>query len=172
MPRTSSAATCSAKGATSRGASRARAQRRRRSAYGVVYAAEWRNIQVAVKEIKGDALGELHGAALVRWRAAVDKRRRATSSVAAQAKATTDFQNEMMTLCQIKAHVNILQLYGVCLEPLSIVTEFAVDGSLFDYLRTSDGRALTIDERTALILGAARGVAHLHAVRRARGRGW
>ena len=55
-----------------------------------------------------------------------------------------DFINEARTMHRLW-HPRLVQLMGVCThsEPILIVTEFMLNGSLVDYLRKDDGRTLT-----------------------------
>lgn len=62
----------------------------------VVYKARWRNIAVAVKEVKAEALGD--------------------------AKQIASFEEEAVKMSQLRPHQNVVTLYGVCQDPLSIVT--------------------------------------------------
>jgi serine/threonine protein kinase len=55
------------------------------------------------------------------------------------------------------------QTDGFVLDPLSMVVEFAANGSLDAYLDKSEGRQLALRARLEILLGCARGVDHLHA---------
>ena len=105
-------------------------------AFGVVYKARWRNIAVAVKEVKPEALSDV--------------------------SQIQSFEREAVQMSKLRPHDHVITLYGVCQDPLSIVTEFATGGGLDEWLKkhhadASDKQLMTIT------LGAARGVAHLHA---------
>lgn len=57
-------------------------------------------------------------------------------------------------------HVNIIKLYGVCMEPVMFVSEL-FGGSLFDTLHDGD-IPLNLSGKAAIVRGAAAGIAFLH----------
>jgi serine/threonine protein kinase len=59
-------------------------------------------------------------------------------------------------------HPNVIRFIGVCIEPdcMSIVTEIAMNGDLFHYLRTVPCPAFLA--QLELMLGSARGLLYLH----------
>ena len=58
---------------------------------------------------------------------------------------------------------NVVLLFGFCDEPLSIVMELMSGGSLYNYLRTHGRSSVTMETRTKLLHGIARGMLHLHS---------
>eukprot|EP01114_Cavostelium_apophysatum_P009786 TRINITY_DN2304_c0_g1_i7.p1 TRINITY_DN2304_c0_g1~~TRINITY_DN2304_c0_g1_i7.p1 ORF type:complete len:579 (+),score=114.98 TRINITY_DN2304_c0_g1_i7:230-1738(+) len=105
-----------------------------RGAFGVVWKGTWRATPVAVKRIISEFISP---------------------------EALLDFQREMKVMMGMKYHVNVLQMYGMCTRPFSIVTEFVETGSLWNYIRRADP-PLTEDQRRQIIIGIARGMLHLH----------
>jgi serine/threonine protein kinase len=51
------------------------------------------------------------------------------------------FLEEARTLHHLR-HQRLVQLIGICWEPLSILTEFMVNGSLLEYLYDDGGRLI------------------------------
>jgi hypothetical protein len=101
--------------------------------YGYVYRGEWRDMEVAIKEVRGTepAVVEM---LMLEARAAVD----------------------------LRPHANIVTLYGVCLEPFSIVTAFCSKGSLDDMLYGDNPVEFSDAEVKALCVGIGSGISHLH----------
>jgi Protein tyrosine and serine/threonine kinase len=107
-----------------------------RGAFGVVFRAEWHEMDVAVKKISSNdgrplSIFEVEG-----------------------------FLEEAELMMALTPHKNCIQLIGVCTEPLCIVTELAEWGSLQDMLQDSSkklGRKL----RHRIMLDVARGMSHL-----------
>jgi len=59
-------------------------------------------------------------------------------------------------------HPRLVSLYGVCYsEPLMIVTEFMVNGSLLTYLKEKDGRNCTIPQLIDMGAQVAQGMAYI-----------
>jgi serine/threonine protein kinase len=107
-------------------------------AFGEVYMAKWRNVQVAVKEIRPIAAG--------------DK------------KQIESFEQEMASMCRLQPHANVIQLYGVVIgKSLAIVTEFAPFGALDDWLLKSEGKTAPVSTLVRIAAECAAGLAHLHA---------
>lgn len=82
-----------------------------------------------------------------------------------------DFQNEIELMSKLRPHNNVvqvgmfcsisnIQLYGYCLHPLQIVTEYLENGSLWDYLMGPN--KLSMPAKRKIIVGIARGMLHLH----------
>jgi len=78
-------------------------------AYGIVYKAEWRNLTVAVKQIKAEHVTQ---------------------------KQLNEFMSEMSILRRLRAHPNVVLFMGVTFppDPLSMITEFCGGGSLLGNL--------------------------------------
>jgi serine/threonine protein kinase len=101
--------------------------------YGYVYRGEWRGTTVAIKEVRGEE------------RSVVDM-------LMLEARAAVD----------LRPHANIVTLYGVCLQPFSIVTAFCERGSLDDMLYGKKPVVFSPAEEKQLCIGIASGVSHLH----------
>ena len=56
-------------------------------------------------------------------------------------------------------HPNLLQLYAICTleEPIYIVTELMKHGRLLEYLRTGDGRYITLPQMIDILAQIASG---------------
>ena len=56
-------------------------------------------------------------------------------------------------------HPNLLQLYGICSleEPMYIILELMKHGSLLEYLRSGDGRHLTLNQMVDIMAQIAAG---------------
>ncbi|PRP78057.1 hypothetical protein PROFUN_14031 [Planoprotostelium fungivorum] len=103
-------------------------------AFGVVFKAKWRDISVAVKQIKAEYITE------------------------EQLKA---FLSEVAILQGLRSHPNVVLFMGVTFppQPLSMITEFCGGGSLFDYLRKNQ---VNWETKLKFIQGIAVGMLHLH----------
>jgi serine/threonine protein kinase len=101
--------------------------------YGYVYRGEWRDMEVAIKEVRGTE-PEVVDMLMLEARAAID----------------------------LRPHENIVTLYGVCLEPFSIVTAFCSKGSLDDMLYGDNPVEFSDAELKRLCVGIASGISHLH----------
>lgn len=66
-------------------------------------------------------------------------------------------------MCKLRPHENVVTFYGVCPNPLAIVTAFASGGALDEFLQSKHGLAASRDVLLGHLSGAARGLAHLHA---------
>jgi serine/threonine protein kinase len=106
-------------------------------AFGVVYKGRWRNIEVAIKEVKYEAMSD-------------------PAQIAS-------LEQEAVKMANMRAHQNVVQLYGLVQHPLSIVVEFCAKGALDDWLRSDDGLAASTTQLLKIVNGIAKGVAHLHA---------
>jgi hypothetical protein len=107
-----------------------------RGAFGVVYSGRWRGAQVAIKNL--------------------------ISGVSA--KDMDDFTTEAATMVALRPHVNVVQLLGICLEPLAIVTEFMEEGSLHSFLMDKEKTPeIEIDKVKKAARGIAAGMLHLHS---------
>jgi serine/threonine protein kinase len=105
-------------------------------AFGAVYAAKWRNTTVAVKEILNVG----------------DEKQKAS------------FADEMVAMCRLQPHTNVIQLFGVVVgDSLAIVTEFAPGGSLDEWLLKGDGKTAPVSTLQRIASECAAGLAHLHA---------
>jgi serine/threonine protein kinase len=106
-------------------------------AFGVVYKGRWRNIEVAIKEVKYEAMTD-------------------PAQIAS-------LEQEAVKMANMRSHQNVVQLYGLVQHPLSIVVEFCAKGALDDWLRSDDGLAASTTQLLKIVNGIAKGVAHLHA---------
>uniref|UniRef100_A0A7S1Y7K1 Protein kinase domain-containing protein n=1 Tax=Sexangularia sp. CB-2014 TaxID=1486929 RepID=A0A7S1Y7K1_9EUKA len=109
--------------------------------YGYVYRGVWREVAVAIKEI------------------------REVPDPKVSREAVKQMVEEAIMMCDLRPHTNLIQFFGICLDPISIVLEFAAKGALEDalYGRKKEARIdFTAEQRLAICLGAGRGVHHLH----------
>lgn len=85
-------------------------------------------------------------------------------------KAIDDFERESETMKNLKYHVNVLQvskspkgslvqMYGICLQPIAIITEYMERGSLWTFLSSTE--PFPDETRDKIVLGIARGMLHL-----------
>jgi len=101
---------------------------------GVVYKGRWQHTNVAIKQLFLVGLDE---------------------------SAERDFIHETSIMAKLR-HPNIVQLFGVCLEPeCCIVMEYMGGGSLYKMLHSEEELSWTLRWRIALDIG--QGLAHLHA---------
>jgi fyn-related kinase len=75
-----------------------------------------------------------------------------------------DFKAEAALMKNI-SHPKLIQLYGLCTteEPIYIITELMVNGSLLDYLQTPAGKRLQIDTLIYIAAQIADGMAYLES---------
>eukprot|EP01117_Protostelium_nocturnum_P009080 TRINITY_DN3251_c0_g1_i1.p1 TRINITY_DN3251_c0_g1~~TRINITY_DN3251_c0_g1_i1.p1 ORF type:complete len:1571 (+),score=426.26 TRINITY_DN3251_c0_g1_i1:57-4715(+) len=103
--------------------------------FGVVFKAEWRELHIAVKQIKNENVSE---------------------------QQVKEFLREVALLQGLRSHPNVVLFLGITFPPqrLSLVTEFCEGGGLYPYLRKHK-----VDEQQKIqfILGIAKGLLHLHA---------
>jgi serine/threonine protein kinase len=107
-------------------------------AFGEVFRARWKGVDVAVKKI-------LHAAES-------DE----NSDIKIQ-----DFFAEADLMRKLKPHPNITQLLGVVIHPLCIVTEFIENGSLYSWIQSK--KEMTPEMKLNIIKGTAAGMLHLHS---------
>ncbi|KAL6758610.1 hypothetical protein V8C86DRAFT_2592545 [Haematococcus lacustris] len=88
-------------------------------------------------------------------------------SASAHASTVAEFQREVTTMSRIPHHPNVLRLLAACVElpHLALVTEYCPRGSLYSLLHSHTAPPLSLRQVLTLCLGAARGMAHLHACR-------
>jgi len=103
-------------------------------AYGIVYRAEWRNLSVAVKQIRAEHVTQ---------------------------KQLNEFMSEMSILRRLRAHPNVVLFIGVTFppDPLSMITEFCDGGSLLDYMSSNE---IGQEMKNKFIHDIALGMFHLH----------
>ncbi|PRP76898.1 outer membrane autotransporter barrel domain-containing protein [Planoprotostelium fungivorum] len=104
-------------------------------AFGVVYKAAFRGIQVAVKQIKSEMVTE------------------------AQLK---DFLHEVTIIQNLRSHPHVVSFVGLTFppQPLSLITEFCSGGSLDHYIERENPSQT---QRVQFMEGIALGMVHLHA---------
>lgn len=75
-----------------------------------------------------------------------------------------DFRAEADLMKQL-CHPKLIQLYALCTkgEPIYIITELMVNGSLLDYLQTPVGKALQLDSLIYIASQIAEGMAYLES---------
>lgn len=103
-------------------------------ANGLVFIGEWRNVEVAIKELKG-----------------IDQ------------AAARQLRDEADSLSMMKPHANVVTFYGYVDEPLAVVLAFCAGGSLDAALYGETPRDFDDARVLAIMLDVAKGVAHLHA---------
>jgi len=105
--------------------------------YGVVFKCKWKGIEVAVKRIIKQKMGE---------------------------RQMLDFRAEVAHLASIQ-HPNIVMCIGACVVApnISIVTEFVKQGALKEILANNAIR-LVWPKRLNMLRSAALGIAHLHGI--------
>jgi len=105
-------------------------------AFGIVFKADWRKISVAVKQLINSTGGEI------------------------DSKQMDDFAQEIQLMMNLRNHQNVVMLYGITINPLTIITEFLENGSLWDYLQKPN--EIPTERRNMIIHGIAKGMLHLH----------
>lgn len=101
--------------------------------FGVVWRGQWRNTEVAVKQMKGQM----------------------------NEKQLLSFQQEAGLLQKLRPHNNVMLFLGVCTQPYPcIVTELLSGGSLFDLAQREE---LPYDKIIKLAMDICSGMAHLHS---------
>ncbi|PRP79768.1 hypothetical protein PROFUN_12630 [Planoprotostelium fungivorum] len=108
-----------------------------RGAFGVVFRAEWREIIVAVKQLKDMATIE-------------------------QAQLE-EFTREVALLQGLKHHPNVVMFIGISVtpDPVSLVTEFCSGGNLLEFC-INHKKDIPLENKIKFILGIASGMHHLH----------
>eukprot|EP01117_Protostelium_nocturnum_P013138 TRINITY_DN4883_c0_g1_i1.p1 TRINITY_DN4883_c0_g1~~TRINITY_DN4883_c0_g1_i1.p1 ORF type:complete len:906 (-),score=213.57 TRINITY_DN4883_c0_g1_i1:66-2783(-) len=103
-------------------------------AFGVVFRADWRELKIAVKQIKNENV---------------------------TSQQVTEFLREVSVIRGLRSHPNVVLFLGITFPPqnLSLVTEFCEMGSLYDYLRTNQ---ISLDKKMEFIYGISKGMLHLH----------
>eukprot|EP01117_Protostelium_nocturnum_P001787 TRINITY_DN1223_c0_g1_i1.p1 TRINITY_DN1223_c0_g1~~TRINITY_DN1223_c0_g1_i1.p1 ORF type:complete len:1266 (+),score=410.12 TRINITY_DN1223_c0_g1_i1:83-3880(+) len=107
-------------------------------AFGVVSKADWRKLQVAVKQMNYESsMGE---------------------------KELRDFLAEVNLLHGLRSHPNVVLFIGIVIPPqtLSLVTEFCHGGSLYKYLQLHH-KTTSMEQMKMWITGIALGLLHLHS---------
>ncbi len=109
-----------------------------KGAFGVVVQADWNGKQVAVKQIRTDAVGG--------------------------SKAVAEFRNEVKRMAGLPLHKNVVQLFGVSRlgTDLAAVVEFCGKGALSSALYGDSPMRLSAQQLASIALDSARGVRHLH----------
>jgi len=98
--------------------------------YGVVYRAKWRDQDVALKQLKK-----------------VNKNQ------------VKEFKREADLMVSLRPHINVVKCFGVCLDPLGIVTEFLEMGSVKDLLQKTKINFIQI---IGICKDVVKGMKHLH----------
>eukprot|EP01117_Protostelium_nocturnum_P021037 TRINITY_DN997_c0_g1_i2.p1 TRINITY_DN997_c0_g1~~TRINITY_DN997_c0_g1_i2.p1 ORF type:complete len:1328 (+),score=430.37 TRINITY_DN997_c0_g1_i2:1731-5714(+) len=103
-------------------------------AFGVVYKAEWRGINVAVKQIRAEHV---------------------------TVEQVKDFLGEVGILQSLRSHPNVVLFLGITIppQPLALVIELCEGGSLYAYLRSNE---LSFETKIKMLSGVATGMLHLH----------
>ncbi|PRP86868.1 hypothetical protein PROFUN_03616 [Planoprotostelium fungivorum] len=103
-------------------------------AFGIVFRATWRELTVAVKQIRSEHV---------------------------TTEQVESFLKEVAILQNLRSHPNVVMFIGMTLppQPLTMVTEFCEGGSLYEYIRKNQ---CGIDVKLSWISGIALGLLHLH----------
>eukprot|EP01117_Protostelium_nocturnum_P014323 TRINITY_DN5446_c0_g2_i3.p1 TRINITY_DN5446_c0_g2~~TRINITY_DN5446_c0_g2_i3.p1 ORF type:complete len:1553 (+),score=475.01 TRINITY_DN5446_c0_g2_i3:123-4781(+) len=103
-------------------------------AYGVVFKATWRDMDIAVKLIKNDNV---------------------------TAEQLQEFLREVAIIKRLRPHPHVVLFLGITFppHPLALATEFCEMGGLYNYLRENE---VSDEQKMNFIVGIARGMLHLH----------
>ncbi|PRP84431.1 putative leucine-rich repeat receptor-like protein kinase [Planoprotostelium fungivorum] len=103
-------------------------------AFGIVFKAAWRELSVAVKQIKSEHVSK---------------------------EQVESFLLEVAILQNLRPHPNLVMFIGMTIppQPLTMITEFCDGGSLYDYIRKNK---VDFDLKMKWINGIALGMLHLH----------
>ncbi|KAL5015656.1 hypothetical protein ScPMuIL_005245 [Solemya velum] len=123
---------------------------------------QFRELEVARETVKlqkklgSGCFGDVHAA---KWRNVVDV---AVKTLKPGAMAPEEFLAEAKLMHRLR-HSKLVQLLAVCTtaEPIWIITELMVNGSLLDYLRKDEGRAINFKEIVDIAAQIAEGMAYL-----------
>jgi sterile alpha motif and leucine zipper-containing kinase AZK len=125
--------------------------------FGEVWKGKWRNSDVAIKQIRADAINEKSKSFLVLGIFPIVL----TSVRSMCTAAVDDFWREASLVMRLRPHANVVQSLGVCASPLCLVLEFLPGGNVFAYV-SDKSKPLN----NALVLKWVRGIAsvmlHLH----------
>jgi len=104
-------------------------------AFGIVYKCKWRNMVVAVKQIRAEYVTEAQ---------------------------VVDFLHEVTIVQNLRGHPNVVLFLGITFppQPLSLITEFCGGGSLHSYLKKPE--PVAISQKHYFIQKIALGMLHLH----------
>eukprot|EP00441_Pelagodinium_beii_P039335 CAMPEP_0197632872 /NCGR_PEP_ID=MMETSP1338-20131121/9410_1 /TAXON_ID=43686 ORGANISM="Pelagodinium beii, Strain RCC1491" /NCGR_SAMPLE_ID=MMETSP1338 /ASSEMBLY_ACC=CAM_ASM_000754 /LENGTH=273 /DNA_ID=CAMNT_0043204445 /DNA_START=37 /DNA_END=855 /DNA_ORIENTATION=+ len=95
-----------------------------------------------------------------RWRGQVVAIKQINSSIAATLAGSQAPERELKVMCRVD-HENLVRLYGMCTDPLRIITEFCAGGACFEFLHNSD-IDLSFKQSTKMCLDVARAMRYLH----------
>ncbi|KAG1674432.1 hypothetical protein FOA52_012960 [Chlamydomonas sp. UWO 241] len=130
---------------------------------GVMRSARWGDLRL-VSQIGDGGFGKVYYG---HWNGAVVAIKVATPNRADPVRQQREFQREVTNMSMLPPHPNVLRLLAAVTEPphLALVTEYCSRGSLYHALHAPG--AAPLNPRTAINiwLGAARGMAHMHACR-------
>jgi serine/threonine protein kinase len=76
-------------------------------------------------------------------------------------KALEEFEKEAAVMQNLKPHDNVVELLGVCSEPVALITEFVDFGCLKEW-RKQTGANASEEELMQITRGVANGVLYLH----------
>jgi len=102
-------------------------------AHGVVYSCTYRNIAVAVKQLKHVSLAS---------------------------PELKEFVAEAVLMAEIEVHDNVVSFLGICLEPLCIVVEYLERGALSEIL-SNNSILLPMGRKLSIVRDVAAGMLHL-----------
>ncbi|PRP87381.1 hypothetical protein PROFUN_01643 [Planoprotostelium fungivorum] len=103
-------------------------------AFGIVFQGTWRELKVAVKQIRSEHVTR---------------------------EQVESFLKEVAILQNLRSHPNVVLFIGMTIppQPLTMITEFCEGGSLFDHLRNHEA---DLPLKMSWIVGIALGMLHLH----------
>jgi len=76
-------------------------------------------------------------------------------------KQIEEFKSEIKLMINLRSHKNVIQLYGICYNPILIVLEFMENGNLLNLLKKK-GKEFENELRNKIIKGIIAGMIHLH----------
>jgi len=103
-------------------------------AFGIVFRASWRELRVAVKQIRSEHVSR---------------------------EQVIDFLKEVALLQNLRPHPNVVLFIGMSIppQPLTMITEYCEGGSLYHYLRNN---TVNLETKIGFVNGIALGMLHLH----------
>ena len=83
-------------------------------------------------------------------------------------RSLQEFHREVSFLHALPYHPNVLQIHGVCVDEDNgtylMVMEWMAGGSVYSFLASNAGQALSLSRRVAMCIQATMGIRHLHDI--------